>query len=138
MLPQGLLYIRMSRSSLGKAWNTSRSCTGSGIRGKRSSIRWKGTVLATSLEAMSRRVAGEALSLSLLSLLLPPCSLCEQCRLLPRPTPSPDPDIFTAIGRSSINTWRRQVPKTSPADSLHQPDHLFAAWQFFGRSPSKG
>ena len=60
------------------------------------------------------------------SLPLPPCSLWEQWRLLPRPTPSPDPDIFTAIGRSSINTWRRQVPKTSPAESLHKPGHKFA------------
>ena len=54
----GLEYMRMSRSSLGKAQNTRRSCTGSGMRGNLSSIRWKGTVLATSLEAMSSSVPG--------------------------------------------------------------------------------
>ena len=34
------------------------SCTGSGMRGNLSSILWKGTVLATSLEAMSSSVPG--------------------------------------------------------------------------------
>ena len=58
-LPQGEEYIRISRSSRGKAQKTSRSCTGSGIRGYRSSIRWKGRVLATNLAAMSRRLGAD-------------------------------------------------------------------------------
>ena len=45
--------------NLGKAQKTSRSWTGSGMRGNRSSIRWKGSVRATNLAAMSSRGAGE-------------------------------------------------------------------------------
>ena len=62
MLPHGDEYILISRSSRGKAQNTNRSWTGSGIRGYRSSIRWKGRVLATNLAAMSRRLGADRLT----------------------------------------------------------------------------
>ena len=97
-LPLGLEYILMSRSSRGKAQNTSLSWTGSGIRGNLSSIRWNGTVLATNLEAMSRRVPGDCLFSTWWCLFSLVRCLWEQCLLWrwwpETPWSPPRPDIF--------------------------------------------